>query len=132
MALRAGSKAKARRHSPPAALNRISFMFAWREPFSVSTRGRGNALGQMAGRDRLALRDGPFPPAVLAGHGTGVAHGIPPFVVWRGEREREARSPGGGRAAMLTCSPQGAGCRQGLASSPWSTQIVGNGGSASG
>ena len=40
MALRSGSKAKARRHAPSAAAKRISFMFAWREPLSVSTRGR--------------------------------------------------------------------------------------------
>jgi hypothetical protein len=40
--LRFVSKAKATLHSPSAALNRNSFMFPWREPFSVSTRGRPN------------------------------------------------------------------------------------------
>jgi hypothetical protein len=42
IALRLGSKAKATRHSPSAALNRSSFIFAWREPWSVSTRSRPN------------------------------------------------------------------------------------------
>src|SRR6516165_11038267 len=39
MALRFGSNAKATLHSPSAALTRNSFILAWREPFSVSTRG---------------------------------------------------------------------------------------------
>jgi hypothetical protein len=34
--LRLVSKAKATLHSPPAAPNRNSFIFAWREPFRVS------------------------------------------------------------------------------------------------
>lgn len=40
MALRLISKAKATLHSPSAALKRSSFILEWREPFSVSTRGR--------------------------------------------------------------------------------------------
>jgi hypothetical protein len=42
IALRLGSKAKAARHLPSVALNRNSFIVAWREPLSVSTRGRPN------------------------------------------------------------------------------------------
>jgi hypothetical protein len=42
MALRFGSKAKATRHLPSVALNRSSFILAWREPLSVSTRGLPN------------------------------------------------------------------------------------------
>jgi hypothetical protein len=37
--LRFGSKAKATRHSPPAARKRNSLMLAWRDPFSVSHAG---------------------------------------------------------------------------------------------
>ena len=50
--MRAGSKAKASRRSPSAALKRNSFMFAWREPFSVSTRGRPGG-----GPKRCSMRD---------------------------------------------------------------------------
>ena len=37
--VRFGSKAKATRQTPSSASNLSSFMFAWREPFRVSTRG---------------------------------------------------------------------------------------------
>ena len=59
IALRFVSKAKATLHSPSAALNRNSFMFAWRESYSVSTRGRPNCgpelLQQSRQRQNLRL-----------------------------------------------------------------------------
>jgi hypothetical protein len=39
IAMRLGSNAKATRQTPSVASNRISFMLAWRESLSVSTRG---------------------------------------------------------------------------------------------
>jgi hypothetical protein len=50
--LRFGSKAKATRYSPPAALKRSSFILAWQDPFCVSTRGRPNC-----GPNRWRRRD---------------------------------------------------------------------------
>jgi hypothetical protein len=44
-ARRAGSNAKATRQTPPAASKRSSFKLAWRDPSSVSTRGR-RSVGQ--------------------------------------------------------------------------------------
>jgi hypothetical protein len=55
MALRLVSKANAAHHSPPAALKRNSFMFVWRDPLSVPTRG-GRNCGPNCWRRRNSAR----------------------------------------------------------------------------
>ncbi len=56
--MRFGSNTKATRQTPPAASKRNSFIFAWREPLSVSTRGLPSAVQtlQQQGMTRNSFR----------------------------------------------------------------------------